>query len=273
VTLFGAGLLAIVAGIVCFRLMDDRRDVALRTDMLAAVLRRDLEQGRGTRAGYFLALEGGEGAGKSTLARRLAEELRGRGYDVLLTFEPGDTAVGARIREVLLDPASRGMSARTEAMLYAADRAQHVSEVIRPALERNAIVVCDRYVDSSRAYQGGGRSLDDREISHLSRWATNGLQPDLTVLLDLDPEEGLRRASRTGATDRLEAETLEFHRRVRAEFLLLARRGRHRYLVVDATGEPDAVFDRVLGRLAEEALPDLPASRTTMTIPLAETPR
>jgi dTMP kinase len=273
ITLFASGVLAVVAGIVCLHLMDDRRDIPLRTDLIAALRRRDLEQGRGTRAGYFLALEGGEGAGKSTLARRLAEELRGRGYDVLLTFEPGDTAVGARIREVLLDPASRGMSERTEAMLYAADRAQHVSEVIRPALERNAIVVCDRYVDSSRAYQGGGRALDDREITHLSRWATNGLHPDLTVLLDLEPEEGLRRASRVGATDRLEAETLEFHRRVRSEFLTLARRGRHRYLVVDATADPDDVLERVLGRLDEEALPDLPSSRTTMTIPLAESPR
>ncbi|MDQ1746138.1 MAG: dTMP kinase [Frankiaceae bacterium] len=273
VTLFVSGVLAVVAGAVCLRLMDDRRDVALRTDVLAAVLRRDPEQGRGTRAGYFLALEGGEGAGKSTLARSLATELRGRGYEVVLTFEPGDTALGARLREVLLDPSSHGMSPRTEAMLYAADRAQHVAEVIRPALERNAIVVCDRYVDSSRAYQGGGRDLDDREISHLSRWATGGLQPDLTVLLDIEPEEGLRRASRVGESDRLEAEAVEFHRRVRAEFLTLARRGRHRYLVVDATQQPEAIFERVLARLDEEALPDLPAARTTMTIPLAEAPR
>ena len=273
VTLFAAGVLAVVAGVVCLRLMDDRRDVPLRTDIAAAVLRRDPEPGRGTRAGYFLALEGGEGAGKSTLAERLATELRGRGFDVLLTFEPGDTTLGARIRQVLLDRSSRGMAPRTEAMLYAADRAQHVSEVIRPALERNAIVICDRYVDSSRAYQGGGRALDDREISHLSRWATGGLAPDLTVLLDIDPEEGLRRASKVGASDRLEAETVEFHRRVRAEFLTLARRGRHRYLVVDATDDPDAILERVLVRLEEEALPDLPAARTTMTIPFAEAPR
>jgi dTMP kinase len=273
VTLFGAGVLAVVAGVVCLRMMDDRRDVPLRTDLLAAVLRRDPEQGRGTRAGYFLALEGGEGAGKSTLARRLAEELRGRGYDVVLTFEPGDTAVGGRIRQVLLDPASASLTPRTEAVLYAADRAQHVSEVLRPAMERNAVVICDRYVDSSRAYQGGGRALDDREIAHLSRWATNGLQADLTVLLDIDPEEGLRRASRVGGGDRLEAEAVEFHRRVRSEFLALARRGRHRYLVVDATDDPDAIFDRVLARLDEEALPDLPSGRTTMTIPLAEAPR
>lgn len=273
ITLFVSGVLAVVAGAVCLRLMDDRGDVPLRTDLLAALLRRDPEQGRGTRAGYFLALEGGEGAGKSTLARRLATELRGRGYDVLLTFEPGDTAVGGRIREVLLDPSSEGITPRTEAMLYAADRAQHVTEVIRPALERNAIVVCDRYVDSSRAYQGGGRALDDREIAHLSRWATGGLHPDLTVLLDIDPEEGLRRASRVGDGDRLEAEALEFHRRVRVEFLTLARRGRHRYLVVDAQEEPDAILERVLGRLDEEALPDLPHGRTTMTIPFAEVPR
>jgi dTMP kinase len=174
---------------------------------------------------------------------------------------------------VLLDPASASLTPRTEAVLYAADRAQHVSEVLRPAMERNAVVICDRYVDSSRAYQGGGRALDDREIAHLSRWATNGLQADLTVLLDIDPEEGLRRASRVGGGDRLEAEAVEFHRRVRSEFLALARRGRHRYLVVDATDDPDAIFDRVLARLDEEALPDLPSGRTTMTIPLAEAPR
>lgn len=273
VTLFASGLLAIVAGIVCLRLMDDRGDIPLRTDMLAAVLRRDPELGRGTRAGYFLALEGVDGAGKTTLARRLADELRNRGYDVVLTFEPGDTAIGAHIRELLLDRSDRRLAPRTEAMLYAADRAQHVIEVIRPALERNAVVVSDRYVDSSRAYQGSGRALDDREISHLSRWATGGLQPDLTVLLDIDPEEGLRRASRAGAGDRLEAETMDFYRRVRSEFLTLARRGRHRYLVVDATDEPDVILDRVLSRLDEEALPDLPAARTTMTIPLAEAPR
>jgi dTMP kinase len=273
VTLFAAGLLAVAAGVVCLRLMDDRRDVPLRTDVVAAVRRRDPELGRGTRAGYFLALEGGEGAGKSTLARRLAEDLRARGYEVVLTYEPGDTALGARIRAVLLDPQSEGMTERTEAMLYAADRAQHVREVIRPALERNAVVICDRYVDSSRAYQGGGRALDDREISHMSRWATGGLQPDLTVLLDLDPEEGLRRAAGAGAADRLEAETLAFHRRVRSEFLTLARRGRHRYLIVDAGSDPDAVLERVLRRLDEEPLPDLPAARTTMTIPLAEAPR
>ena len=273
VTLFAAGVLAVVAGAICLRLMDDRRDIPLRTDILAAVLRRDPELGRGTRAGYFLALEGGEGAGKSTLADRLATELRGRGFDVVLTFEPGDTTLGARIRQVLLDRSSHDMAPRTEAMLYAADRAQHVNEVIRPALERNAVVICDRYVDSSRAYQGGGRALDDREISHLSRWATGGLAPDLTVLLDIDPTEGLRRASKVGASDRLEAEALEFHRRVRSEFLTLARRGRHRYLVVDATDDPDAILERVLARLDEEALPDLPAARTTMTIPLAEAPR
>src|SRR5436305_3266892 len=119
VTLFAAGVLAIAAGVVCLRLMDDRRDIPLRTDMVSAIRRRDPELGRGTRAGYFLALEGGEGAGKSTLARRIAEDLRARGYEVVLTFEPGDTSLGARIRQVLLDPQSAGMTPRTEAMLYA----------------------------------------------------------------------------------------------------------------------------------------------------------
>lgn len=270
VTLFAAGLLAIAAGVVCFRLMDDRGDVPLRADVMAALRRRDPEPGRGTRSGFFLALEGGEGAGKSTLARRLAEELRGRGHEVVLTYEPGDTEVGARVRELLLDPASHRMSARTEAMLYAADRAQHVNEVIRPGLERNAVVVSDRFVDSSRAYQGGGRALDDREITHLSRWATGGLLPDVTVLLDIDPEVGLRRA--TGPGDRLEAETLDFHRRVRAEFLALARRGRHRYLIVDASADPNDILDRVLSRLDEQGLPDITERSSTLTMPLAEAP-
>jgi dTMP kinase len=167
----------------------------------------------------------------------------------------------------LLDQANTQMSPRTEAMLYAADRAQHVGEVIRPALERGAVVITDRYVDSSLAYQGGGRTLDQAEVRRLSRWATDGLAPDLTVLLDIDPEIGLRRS--TGPGDRLESEALAFHQRVRAAFLDIARHGRDRYLVIDVTNAPadevqGVLLDRVLSRLL-----DLPSTHSALTIPLA----
>jgi dTMP kinase len=270
VVLFVAGLVAAAIGVVCFRMMDDRPDVSLRADLAAAMRRRDPELGRGTSAGLLIAFEGGEGAGKSTQASLLAAELRTRGHEVVLTFEPGGTSVGERLRAVLLDRASTGISPRTEAMLYAADRAQHVAAVIRPALERNAVVITDRYVDSSLAYQGAGRHLDEREVRRLSRWATGGLDPDLTILLDLDPTVGLSRVS--GPRDRLESEEIAFHQRVRHEFQQLARRGRHRYLVVDVTAlDPEAVHNRVLARVEEEDLPDLSETRTMLTMPLART--
>jgi dTMP kinase len=246
-------------------MMDDRPGVPLRADLAAAIRRREPQLGRGN-GGLFIAFEGGEGAGKSTQARRLADALVARGYEVVLTFEPGATALGRQIRQLLLDPANTEMSPRTEAMLYAADRAQHVGEVIRPALARGAVVITDRYVDSSLAYQGGGRTLELAEVRRLSQWATDGLTPDLTVLLDIDPEVGLRRA--TGPGDRLESEALAFHQRVRAAFLDLARHGRDRYVVVDVTtANADDVqallLDRVLSRLL-----DLPSTRTVMTMPL-----
>jgi dTMP kinase len=250
VTMFAAGLLAVVVGRICFRMMDDRPDVPLRADLLAAIRRRDPEPGRGA-GGLFVVFEGGEGTGKSTQAELLAAALRGRGHDVVTTFEPGATVVGRRLREVVLDRASTDMSPRTEALLYAADRAQHVAEVIRPALSRGAVVVSDRYVDSSLAYQGAGRELDEHEVKRLSRWATRGLTPDLTVVLDIDPAEGLARA--TGPGDRIEAEALEFHHRVRSRYLELARRGRNRYLVIDVGhADAQAVHAQVLARVGQE---------------------
>jgi dTMP kinase len=156
-------------------------------------------------------------------------------------------------------------------MLYAADRAQHVTEVIRPALERGAVVITDRYVDSSLAYQGGGRTLDLAEVRRLSRWATDGLSPDLTVLLDIEPEVGLARA--TGPGDRLEAEAVTFHRRVRHAFLDLARHGRDRYVVIDVTeADADAVHAMLLERVLTRLL-DLPSSHTVMTMPLEQVNR
>ena len=187
----------------------------------------------------FIAFEGGEGAGKSTQVRRLADALAARGLDVRTTREPGGTPAGRRIRELLLDRASDGLSPRAEALLYAADRAEHVAAVIRPALAGGAVVITDRYVDSSLAYQGAGRTLAIADVARLSEWATEGLVPDLTVVLDLHPEVGLARA---GDPDRLEAEPLDFHRRVRQGFLDLAAAAPARYAVIDASRDPDEVF-------------------------------
>ncbi len=141
--------------------------------------------------GLFIALEGGEGAGKTTQARMLSIWLREQGFDVVTTREPGATKVGMRLRALLLDTAHAGMSPRAEALMYAADRAEHVASVINPALERGAVVITDRYIDSSLAYQGAARGLRSDEVGWLSQWATEGLTPDLTILLDLPPQAGL----------------------------------------------------------------------------------
>jgi dTMP kinase len=195
--------------------------------------------------GGLVAFEGGEGAGKSTQLRLLADELVGRGRDVVITYEPGDTPVGARLRELLLDPAT-SVTPQTEALLYAADRAEHVAHVIAPALARGAVVLTDRYIDSSIAYQGYGRGLDVGEVTRASLWATGGLRPDLTVLLDLPAEEGLRRArGRNSVADRLESEGLDFHARVRAGFLALADADPLRYAVIAADGTPEEVAREV----------------------------
>lgn len=197
--------------------------------------------------GFFLALEGGDGAGKSTQAEALAEWIRAKGHEVVLTHEPGATPVGKRLRSILLDVSSAGLSHRAEALLYAADRAEHVDTVVRPALERGAVVISDRYIDSSVAYQGAGRDLSPTEIARISRWATNGLVPHLTVLLDVDPQAARERF--TEAPDRLESEPAEFHARVRAGFLTLAAADPGRYLVVDGGQEPEAVTTAVRHRL------------------------
>jgi dTMP kinase len=244
VVLLAGGLLAMVVGVLSFRQMDDRRGIPLRSDVSRRLQRK---RERPPYPGVFVALEGGEGAGKSTQLLRLEAWLRDRGHEVLVTREPGATPVGARIRELLLDPTSQ-LSPRAEAMLYAADRAQHVDEVVRPALERGAVVLTDRYVDSSLAYQGAGRQLSVEEVAKLSTWATDDLRPDLVVLLDVDPVIGLRRAG--DAPDRIEAESLEFHQRVRQGFLALAERDLDRYLVVPADQDPDRVQDLVQARLA-----------------------
>jgi len=179
----------------------------------------------------FIAFEGGDGAGKTTQIELLRAQLVDAGYDVVVTREPGGTALGTSIREVLLH--GDDVAPRAEALLFAADRAQHIATVVRPALARGAVVLQDRYLDSSVAYQGAGRALNPGEIRALSLWATEDLLPDLTVLLDVTPEIG--RARRGDVHDRLESEEDDFHARVREHYLQLAAADPSRYLVVDAS--------------------------------------
>ncbi|MCW2568993.1 MAG: thymidylate kinase, partial [Mycobacterium sp.] len=278
VLLLLAGLTAIGAGIVAFRRLDDRPGVPVLPDLLGALRGRPLGHPDEERypGGLFVVFEGGEGAGKSTQAVKLAAWLRVEGgRECVLTREPGATPVGARIRGILLDKSSEGLAPRAEALLYAADRAHHVASVIRPALSRGEVVISDRYVDSSLAYQGAGRALRADEVAWLSSWATGGLVPDLVVLLDVDPAVGLGRVSERGEADRLEAEAVTFHRRVRASFLDLAARDPQRYLVLDAAGDPDAIAGEVrrrvtglLGASAPEGVPT-PAAGCVPTEPAA----
>lgn len=193
--------------------------------------------------GVFVVLEGGEGAGKSTQCRLLADALAARGREVVVTREPGGTPLGEAVRGVLLGAGSEGMSPRTEALLFAAARAEHVSGLIRPALHRGAVVISDRFVDSSVAYQGVARGLGAEEIAELSSWATEGLVPELTVVLDVDPTTGLARAA---DGNRMEAEPPTFHAAVREAFLAAARADPERYLVLAA--------DRLKSEIAESVL-------------------
>jgi dTMP kinase len=263
IVLLLAAAVAVVLGFVSYRQMDDRSGVPLIDD-LSSVFRGEhfrpvpahangREPAAPPPSGLFLALEGGEGAGKSTQAALLAIWLREQGYDVVKTHEPGATKVGMRLRALLLDNTHAGLSPRAETMMYAADRAEHVASVIRPALERGAIVVTDRYLDSSLAYQGAGRRLPVGEVAALNQWATGGLVPDLTILLDLSPMEGLVRRERSA--DRLEAEPAEFHQRVRSGFLALADAEPERYLVLDAT-RPPAEISREIQERIRDLLPD-----------------
>ena len=192
--------------------------------------------------GMFIVFEGGEGAGKSTQEELLAQWLTDRGREVVRTREPGGTPAGEAIRAVLLGNEYTGLSDRAEALLFAAARGEHVDQVIRPALERGLVVICDRYLDSSVAYQGYGRKLGTDRIRDLSMWATQGLVPDLTVLLDIDPRVGL---SRVETPDRLESEPLEYHETVRQAFLDIASADPQRYLVIDAESTADAIAQQI----------------------------
>ena len=198
--------------------------------------------------GMFITFEGGDGSGKSTQIQSVRDWFESRGREVIVTREPGGTELGTEIRR-LVQNGPEDVDARTEALLYAADRAYHVATVIRPALERGAVVLGDRYIDSSLAYQGAARSLGVDEIASLSAWATQGLYPSLTFLLDLPPEVGARR--HTDAPDRMERESMDFHERVRHEYLRLADAEPKRIVVIDAVGTVDEVFSEIRGVLVE----------------------
>jgi dTMP kinase len=253
-----AGVLALSLGVTAYRQMDDRKGVPLGADLLSAWRGRAFVPAptvpRRALAGYLVAFEGGDGAGKSTQAALLAQWLRDdQGHEVVLTREPGATPLGVRLRELLLGRDEK-LDPRTEALLFAADRADHVATMVRPAMERGAVVVTDRYVDSSIAYQGAGRELDDDAIAALSRFATDALVPDLTVLLDIPSEfSRVRRAydpARAG-DDRLEALPEDFHERVRARFLALARSDPQRYLVLDGTMPREDIQERIRARVRD----------------------
>lgn len=193
--------------------------------------------------GYFISFEGGEGVGKSTQSRLLGDWLAGlTGREVVVTREPGGTALGQELRAAVMH--GQDMGPRAEALIYAADRAHHVETLVRPALERGAVVITDRYIDSSVAYQSGGRDLPGHEVEHISLWATKGLRPDVTVLLDLEPGAAAERraaAEGKGALDRLERAGLDFHTRVRDTFLQRAAADPDHWVVIDAAASIDDI--------------------------------
>ena len=198
--------------------------------------------------GLFITFEGGDGSGKSTQVARLAERLRAHGHVVVASREPGGTPIAEKIREVLLDPANHEMGNRTEALLFAAGRAEHVHHLIRPALDRGEIVISDRYMDSSIVYQGMGRGLGAQDVMGLNMWATGNLKPDLTIVLDVDAGFGL---DRIGEKDRIEQASRELHDRVRQGYLQLAAAEPERYLVVNAQQDVDAIATEVFARVEQ----------------------
>lgn len=194
----------------------------------------------------FITVEGPDGSGKSTQLQLLVESLKQKGYDIVVTREPGGTTVGNQIREVLLSPDHHEMTARVEMMLYAASRAQNVEQVILPALKRGAIVICDRFVDASIAYQGYGLQYDLDQIRSLNEWATNGLTPDLTFLFDLNPERANARMKDRGQLDRIESRDQAFHERVYKGFQTLLEQYPERIIRIDADQSIECIQDEVL---------------------------
>ena len=246
ITILIAGVLAGLIGIISYRQMRDRPGISLMSDIIAALSGDLAATISGHARGVFISFEGGEGSGKSTQAKLLKEYLESQGHTVTLTREPGGTKLGKELRNILLHTHDE-VSPRAEALLYAADRAHHVETLIRPALERGEIVITDRYLDSSIAYQGAGRVLSPGEVGRISRWATESLIPTLTIIIDLPSEIGLGRLK---SRDRLERESLDFHERVRQEFLSMALLDPERYLVIDGRQSIEdlnhAIVDRVM---------------------------
>lgn len=196
-------------------------------------------------SGLFITLEGIEGSGKSTQIKRLAAYFEGKGREVLTSFEPGGTGFGQKLRDIVLDPGQTFGHEFTEILLFTADRLEHVSQVIEPALARGAVVICDRFVDSTVAYQMGGRALPEAFVRQMIGFVN--LRPEKTFLLDIEVEEGLRRANSRADLDRFELEDLDFHRRVRAGYLAEAEREANRFFVVDVNGlDEDGVFGEIL---------------------------
>jgi dTMP kinase len=200
--------------------------------------------------GLFVTMEGVEGSGKSTQIALLADYLTEQGYEVVVTREPGGTPLAERIRDLLMEPSEETMAPLAELLLYEAARAQHVQTVILPALSHGKVVLCDRYVDSTTAYQGAGRQLDEQVVEELNRWAAGRAWPDITFLLDLPAEEGLLRARRRGSDDRMMKETLEFHRRIREGFLAIAQHDPDRITIVGGAASADEIHRQMRNRIA-----------------------
>ncbi len=246
-TMFFAGIIGTLVGIFSYRQMRDRPTISLWSDVMAA-FRGELGGITGAiKTGIFISFEGGEGSGKSTQTELLKTYLESIGETVVLTREPGGTPIGVKLRKIVLDNETGVISPRAEALIYAADRANHVFSVIKPALDKGEVVITDRYLDSSIAYQGAGRILQPAEVARISRWATETLTPVLTVIMDLPAEIGLARLQ---STDRIESEPLAFHERVRQEFLNLANVDPERYFVVDATQSKESIHAQIIERIS-----------------------
>jgi dTMP kinase len=248
ITILLAGIIATIIGWISYRQMKDRPNVSLWSDITNA-LKGELGSITGAPAkGVFIAFEGGEGTGKSTQSKLLKKWLEQEGEEVVLSREPGGTDLGQGLRKILLGHETGAISPRAEALLYAADRAHHVFSTIRPALDRGDVVITDRYFDSSIAYQGAGRVLQPNEVARISRWATESLFPTLTIIIDQPAEIGLARLK---SLDRLEAEPLAFHERVRNEYLQIASLDPERYLIVDGTQSIDDIHEEIIARVGE----------------------
>jgi dTMP kinase len=200
-------------------------------------------------SGLFITLEGTDGAGKTTQINLLKDYLCDRGYNVVCVREPGSTKIGEKIRDIIIDKDNGEMCAMTEAMLYAAARAQLVSEVIQPALKAGDVVIADRFLDSSLVYQGYARGMGERRIRSLNRYAIDDLEPDITFFLRLKPEDGLKRKKAQAELDRIEMESFNFHRRVYDGYVGLARRNKDRIKIMDALKAPEEIHKQIVGEI------------------------